>query len=105
MAMVEPRVVVALRRRQEKRGAERFEMELPVTVSDGQGGVTRNVSVSGLSFTSPQPYRVGERIDLTVDYLLDGHSFPLRCEALVVRCDAFAGGFDIGAKLTTAFLE
>jgi len=105
MAMVEPRVVVPLRRRQEKRGAERFEMELPLTVGTGQGGVTRDLSVSGLSFTSRQPYVVGEEIDLTVEYLLDGSNFPLRCRATVVRCDPCAGGFTIGARLNTAFVE
>ena len=105
MSMVEPRVVVPLRRREEQRGAERFEMELPLTVANGQGGITRDVSLSGLSFTSRQPYVVGEHIDLTVDYLLDGHSFPLRCEAVVVRCEPGEGGYTIGARLATAFLE
>lgn len=105
MSMVEPRVVVPLRRREEKRGAERFEMELPLSVSDGQGGITRDLSLTGLSFTSRQPYAVGERIDVTVDYLLDGHNYPLRCEAQVVRCDGCQGGFTIGAKLATAFIE
>jgi hypothetical protein len=105
MAAVERRVVVPLRRREEKRGAERFEMELPLAVGSGKAGVTRDLSVSGLSFTSRDPYAVGECIDLTVDYLLDGHNFPLRCEATVVRCEPCPGGFTIGAKLTTAFLE
>jgi hypothetical protein len=105
MATVEPRVVVPLRRRQEQRGAERFEMELPLAVGSGQPGITRDLSVSGLSFTSREPYAIGEEIDITVDYLLDGHNFPLRCAAIVVRCDACTGGFTIGAKLTTAFLE
>jgi hypothetical protein len=105
MAMVEHRVVVPLRRREERRGAERFEMELPLSVANGQGGVTRDLSLSGLSFTSRQPYVVGERIDVTVEYLLDGHNFPLRCEAEVVRCDPCPGGFTIGAKLATAFLD
>ena len=105
MAMVEHRVVVPLRRREERRGAERFEMELPLSVANGQGGVTRNLSLSGLAFTSRQPYVVGERIAITVEYLLDGHNFPLRCEAEVVRCDPCEGGFTIGARLASAFLE
>lgn len=105
MATSEPRVVVPLGRLQEKRGAERFEMELPMTVGQGQAGITRDVSVSGLSFTSRQPYAAGERIELTVEYLLDGHNYPLRCEAVVVRCDACAGGFTVGARLAAAFIE
>ncbi|WP_332815324.1 PilZ domain-containing protein [Ramlibacter sp.] len=105
MATSEPRVVVPLGRLQEKRGAERFEMELPLTVAQGQGGITRDVSVSGLSFTSRRPYAAGERIELTVEYLLDGHNYPLRCEAVVVRCESGAVGFTIGARLATAFIE
>ncbi|CAA9386879.1 MAG: hypothetical protein AVDCRST_MAG51-192 [uncultured Ramlibacter sp.] len=80
-------------------------MEVPVSVAGRQEGVTRDVSVSGLSFASAQAYAVGERIDLTVDYLLDGHSYPLRCEATVVRCEPSGTGFTVAARLTTAFLE
>jgi len=105
MTTSEPRVVVPLGRLQEKRGAERFEMELPLTVAPGQGGVTRDVSVSGLSFASRQPYGAGDPIELTVDYLLDGHNYPLRCAAVVVRCEPCASGFTIGVRLTTAFIE
>ena len=106
MATVEPKVVVPLGRLEEKRGAERFEMEVPLTIEGGhQGGVTRDVSVSGLAFTSRESYAIGERIEITVEYLLDGHNFPLRCEAIVVRCDAGRGGFTVGVRLTTAFLE
>jgi hypothetical protein len=105
MAAVEHRVVVPLRRLQEKRGAERFEMELPLAIGSGKSGITRDLSVSGLSFTSREPYAIGEQVDLTVEYLLDGHNFPLRCQATVVRCEASSGGFTVGARLTTAFLE
>ncbi len=105
MATSEPRVVVPLGRLQERRGAERFEMEVPLTVSQGPGGITRDLSMSGLSFTSRQPHAAGERIELTVAYLLDGHDYPLRCEAVVVRCEACAGGFTVGARLATAFIE
>ncbi len=105
MSTVEPRVVVPLRRRQEQRLSERFEMELPVSLANGKAGITRDLSVSGLSFTSREPYAIGEHVELTVEYLLDGHNFPLRCEATVVRCDPCQGGFTVGAKLAAAFLE
>lgn len=105
MAMVEPKVVVPLGRGAERRGAERFDMDVPLTVRGGPGGATRNLSVSGIAFTSRQPYAPGERIELVLEYLLDGDSYPLRCQAVVVRCDACAGGFTIGARLATAFIE
>jgi hypothetical protein len=107
MGTVDPtKVVVPLRRREEQRGAERFDMELPVVVSgDADGGVTRDISVSGLSFVSRRAHAPGEPVEVTVDYLLDGHRFPLRCEAVVVRCDPAPGGYTIAVRLTTAFLE
>src|SRR3954471_18146901 len=105
MSMVERRVVVPLGRLEEKRGAERFEMEVPVSVDGAGAGVTRDVSVSGMSFTSREAYAEGQRLEITVDYLLDGHNYPLRCEAIVVRCEAEGGGYAIGVRLATAFLD
>jgi len=105
MTMVERRVVVTLGRLQEQRGAERFEMEVPLTVDGSQGGVTRDVSVSGLAFTSREPYTLGQRVEITVDYLLDGHNYPLRCEAIVVRCEPEGGGYTVGVRLATAFID
>lgn len=103
--MADPRVVVALRRREERRAAERFEMEVPVSLPSGHGAVTRDMSASGLAFTSRRAYAVGETLMLTVDYQLDGDSFPLRCEATVVRCEPSPGtGFLVGARLHAALL-
>jgi hypothetical protein len=104
MTMVEPRVV-PLRRRHEQRAAERFEMELPLRLDGGGEGTTRNLSVSGLSFVLAQPREVGAQIDVTIEYLLDGHHFPLRCEATVVRCEPGDAGYTIGARLAAALLD
>jgi hypothetical protein len=105
MAMVQPQVVVPMRRRHERRAAERFEMELPMTLERLGEGTTRDLSVSGLSFTLPRPCEVGARVDVTIEYLLDGHNFPLRCNATVVRCEPFGSAYTIGARLATAFLD
>jgi len=105
MAIMEHKVVVPLGRRSEQRTAERFDMELPMKVADGGGGTTRDLSVSGLSFTSAQPYDVGASIDVTIEYLLDGQNFPLRCEATVVRCEPCGVAYTIGARLAAAYLE
>ncbi|OYU75326.1 MAG: hypothetical protein CFE45_32975 [Burkholderiales bacterium PBB5] len=105
MPTVVPKVVVPLGHRNDQRAAERFDMELPMKVADGVGGTTRDLSVNGLSFTSPQPYALGARIDVTIEYLLDGHNFPLRCEATVVRCEPCGLAYTVGARLALAFLE
>lgn len=99
MASTGPTIPVLLRRRDERRQAERFVAAMPVTV-DGHPGTTRDLSSSGLSFDSDRPYMPGARIAVVIDYLLDGHSYPLRCEAEVVRLQPTKDGYTVGARLT-----
>jgi hypothetical protein len=91
-------IAVPLRARSERREAERFGAAMPVTV-DGQAGTTQDLSVSGLSFLAQQPHAVGARIEVVIEYLLDGCQYPLRCEAEVVRSQAVEGGYKVGARL------
>ncbi|HYF43201.1 MAG TPA: PilZ domain-containing protein [Ramlibacter sp.] len=105
MQSAQPRVIVPLGRCPEKRAAERFEVSLPLQLQDGQRATTRDISAGGLSFESRTAYPVGSRIDVTIDYVLDGHNFPLQCEAEVVRCVPAGHGFTIGARLVAPFLD
>jgi hypothetical protein len=82
----------------ERRQAERFDAAMPLTV-DGRQGTTQDLSATGLSFLAERPYEIGSRVDVVIEYLLDGHHYPLRCEAEVVRSDAAEGGFRVGARL------
>jgi hypothetical protein len=99
--MVAPGVTihVPLQTRDDRRRAERFSAEMPVSV-DGHTGTTQDLSSSGLSFVADRAYELGARIDVVIEYLLDGHTYPLRCEAEVVRIELAEGGFRIGARLT-----
>lgn len=83
-----------------RRGAERFSAAMPVRIGGAQG-VTEDLSSTGLSFLSERPYQPGERVQVTIQYLLDGHNFPLDCEAEVVRMDPVPEGYRIGARLLT----
>ena len=76
--------------------AERCAL-IETTARANAGRLPFSVTIAGNS--------VGEQVELTVEYLLDGHNFPLRCEATVVRCDPCPGGFTVGARLAAAFLE
>jgi hypothetical protein len=40
------------------------------------------------------------RVEVVIEYLLDGHQYPLRCEAEVVRVEAGDQGYQVGARLT-----
>ena len=91
-------IPVPLQPRGERREAERFGAAMPVSV-DGEQATTRDLSASGLSFLSEHAYQAGARVKVVIEYLLDGHQYPLRCEAEVVRSDPAEGGFRVGARL------
>jgi hypothetical protein len=89
---------VPLLRREERRSSERYVAAMPVQV-DGQEATTQDLSAGGLSFVAERSYDVGARIEVVVEYILDGHHYPLRCHAEVVRVDPVGAGFTIGARL------
>lgn len=82
----------------DRRRAERFDATMPVRI-DGREGTTKDLSTTGLSFQADHAYEPGTRVQVIIEYLLDGHQYPLRCEAEVVRSVPGAGGFTIGARL------
>lgn len=92
-------IPVPLRTRDERRQAERFAAAMPVSVA-GRKATTQDLSTSGLSFQADEPYTPGTRVEVVIEYLLDGHKYPLRCEAEVVRCLPEGEGYTIGARLT-----
>ena len=92
-------IPVPLQSGRERRQAERFGATMPVTV-DGRTGSTHDLSTTGLSFVADRPYDMGARVSVVIEYLLDGHQYPLHCEAEVVRCDGIAEGtWRVGARL------
>jgi hypothetical protein len=82
----------------DRRGAERFVAAMPVSVN-GLEGTTNDLSATGLSFLADRSYEPGEHIQVVIEYLLDGHKYPLECDAEVVRVDRVAEGYRIGARL------
>ena len=93
------RIAVPLHSRSNKRSSDRFVAEMPLTV-DGRPGTTQDLSPGGLAFVSERPYELGAKVQVVIEYLLDGHNFPLECEAEVVRVQQGPDGYTIGARLT-----
>lgn len=88
----------------DQRVAPRFGVGMPYTV-DGYEGQTRDLSATGLSFDSDKAYPVGSIVDLTLRYGLDGHNFPLQCQAEVVRVEQSGAHFTIAARWCKPFFN
>ncbi len=82
----------------DRRGAERAIAEMPLSV-DGLEGTTHDLSATGLSFVTDRSYEPGAHIQLVIEYLLDGHAYPLECQAEVLRVDRIPEGYRIAARL------
>lgn len=93
-----PTIPVPLQGHSDRRQAGRIAAAMPVRV-DGHEATTRDLSATGLSFVSDRPCTPGGRVEVIVEYLLDGHHYPLRCEAEVLRVEAEAGRWRVGARL------
>lgn len=83
----------------EQRKTQRFEMELPVKIVQpkthaGVSGHTRNISSSGVLFTSPAPVQIGEVIEYVIGLpALSGSAalVELHCTGVVVRTTMGSG--------------
>ena len=99
MGMEKLTIPVQLRAVSNRRSEERVAAEMPLRL-EGATGTTQDLSSRGLSFVTDRSYEVGTRIAVVIEYLLDGHNYPLECEAEVVRVEAVPEGFRIGARLS-----
>ena len=86
----------------ERRRAVRFPITIPVEL-DGGSGVTRDVSLSGVSFETEQWFAPGEPIRLTL--ILEGASpgstIRVRCEGKVVRVVDSDTKTDVAIQITS----
>ena len=72
----------------DRRRAVRFPITVPVEL-DGGGGVTRDVSLSGVFFETEQWFAPGEpiRLTLVLERASPGQPVRLQCEGRVVRVE------------------
>jgi hypothetical protein len=82
---------------EERRRAERYQLEVPIRLHDGSTGITRNMSTSGIFFETERGHCVGDKVNLSVDL---GEA-SLQCEGRVVRLEQGEGKFGIAVALTS----
>jgi PilZ domain len=82
------------------RRSERFRASFPVEI-EPEGGVTLDMSGSGIAFDTTHEYHVGD--ELTVRIILGRRASPdsldLRCRGRVVRVEKSERGFRVGASV------
>ena len=86
---------------QEKRGARRRDIEFPLEFRGGQG-MTRNVSSSGLLFSTLEPFELRQRFSFT---LLPFNSPAVHGFAEVVRAVSLGDHYDVAASFSVIAVD
>jgi PilZ domain len=81
---------------EERRGAQRFKLALPMQLKNG-AGMTRNISKSGIFFETESAHSIGDMIRLLLNFKHE----TLQCEARVVRVERRNGQFGVAVELTS----
>jgi hypothetical protein len=84
----------------EQRKAERFGVALPITMEDVEGA-THDLSATGILFETTLEPSVGATVNVTLEYLVDGHTHQMACEAQVVRVERVGDKVNVAARLAT----
>jgi len=86
----------------DRRRAVRFPITVPVEL-DGGGGVTRDVSLSGVFFETEQWFAPGEPIRLTLllERASPGYTIRVQCEGRVVRVVDSDTKTDVAVQITS----
>ena len=86
----------------DRRRAVRFPITVPVEL-DGGGGVTRDVSLSGVFFETEQWFAPGEpiRLTLVLERASPGYTIRVQCEGRVVRVVDSDTKTDVAVQITS----
>jgi hypothetical protein len=81
----------------DRRRAARHELHVPISVQDAGGGVTRDVSATGVAFEFDQPLPAGAPIQF--DLALSHSDMLLHCDGIIVRCEMRDGRVHVAATI------
>jgi len=86
----------------ERRQAVRFPIAIPVELDEGTG-ITRDVSLSGVSFETNQWFAPGEpvRLTLVLERASPGDPIRLQCEGQVVRVGQSNEKVEVAVAITS----
>ncbi len=80
----------------ERRRGKRFTLSLPVQLYEA-GGITRDISTSGIFFEADTAPAIGNAIELTVHFA----DTIMQCERRVVRVEKLDGKFGVAVEMAS----
>jgi PilZ domain len=88
----------------EQRSCDRFGIALPITMEDGHGQ-THDISETGILFETDSEPELGARLDLTLQYSMDGQQYHMGCAAEVVRVQRVGRKVNVAARMLTPLVS
>lgn len=88
----------------DQRAAVRFDATMPVQV-EGGAGLAHNISAQGVYFETDVEHRLGELVNLSIEFTLYGRKHRLVCEGKVVRIQQEGKRVGVAARLLAPFFE
>lgn len=84
----------------EKRQATRHQIEVPIRYDFGSGK-TRDVSLSGVYFTTDRLLQVGQSLRLLFElaFAIPGKTLSFDCQGHVLRVESKSGQFGVAATI------
>ena len=88
-----------------KRRDARVKASLPVNFDGKAGGVTKDVSASGVFFETDEDMADGSPIEFTVEFDGPTGKLVMRCTGQIVRVERSGGKVGVAAKILESKLE
>jgi hypothetical protein len=89
----------------DRRSEVRERVRLPVCLSGGRSGLTRDVSASGLSFDFNGRLEAGSTIELSIALPDNDRPMRLKAQGMVVRVEPRGSGYGVGVRMSNSTLE
>ena len=84
----------------DERSSDRFGIALPITMEGGEGE-THDISETGILFETEFEPEVGARLEMTLQYSIDGQDHHIPCEVQVVRVERVGTKVNVAGRLLT----
>jgi hypothetical protein len=83
----------------------RERVDLPLQLGDGQAGIARDISASGIFIETDSDQRMGSLVDVEIELDTPGGPMKLKAKGRIVRIESEGERKGVAVKLVTSKLE